>query len=197
MRKIILVISILMFASGCYARMQKTLRDDSLNPITFNHSEKIAVMLTDDGSHTFIYHDDVGNMTSRTAKTTEKTKVYLGSGIVVANKVQAALLGLFSQVERFNTKDREHAILLCKEQDIQFLVVPTILHWEDRNTPWSGRADKVEVKIEVVDITLNKTVNSIIFKAHNEWATLTDKPPEDLLNGEFNKAVVDMFLVGR
>jgi len=39
----------------------------------------------------------------------------------------------------------------------------------------------------------DKIVNSINFVANCEWATLTDKPPEDLLDGEFNKAIVDMF----
>lgn len=190
-RKIIIIVSILMLINGCYARMQQTLRDDRLKPINFNNDEKIAVMLTDDGSHTFVYgvSDDKANMTSQT----EKTEFYLGSGIIVATKVQAALLGLFSQVEKFNTKNKEKAILLCKQQNVKFLVVPTILHWEDRNSPWSGIADKIEVKIELFDMTLDKMVNSIIFKANTEWATLTDKPPEDLLNGEFNKAIVDMF----
>ena len=85
-------------------------------------------------------------------------------------------------------------MLLSKQQNVKYLVVPTILHWEDNNTPWTGISDKIEVKIEVFDITLDKMVNSIIFKANNEWATLTDKPPEDLLNGEFNKAIVNMFV---
>ena len=189
--KIIIIVSILVLINGCYPRMHQTLRDDHFKSINFNNDEKIAVMLTDDGSHTFVYgvSDVEANMTPQT----EKTEFYLGSGIIVANKVQASLLNLFSQVEKLNTKNKEKAILLCKQQNVKFLVVPTILHWEDRNTPWSGISDKIEVKIEVFDMILDKMVNSIIFKANNEWATLTDKPPEDLLNGEFNKAIVDMF----
>lgn len=187
-RNVVIIISILMLISGCYSRMHQILRDDDFKPINYNKDESIAVMLTDDGSHTFIYTDDKNSTTQHT-----KNEFYLGSGIIVATKVQAALLGIFSRVETLNTKNKEKAIILCKQQKINLLVVPTILHWEDRNTPWSGVADKIEVKIEVFNVTLDRAVNSIIFKANNEWATLTDKPPEDLLNGEFNKAIADMF----
>ncbi len=194
MKKILLISLILMLMNACYARQQQALRDDAFTPLTFNSDEKVAVMLTDDGSHTFVYKTFSAD---KSRKPTEKTKVYLGSGIVVANKTQAALLGVFSQVQLLSTKNKEQAISLCKQQNVKFLVVPTILHWEDRNTPYSGSADKIEVKIDVFDIMRNKTVNSIVFQAHNEWATLTDQPPEDLLDGEFNKAIADMFSAGK
>ena len=105
MRKIILIISLLMFINGCYARTQTALRDDQFDPITSSNAEKVAVMLTDDGSYTSFYRDDRGVKTSQP----KETEVYLGSGVVVATKVQASLLGLFSQVEMLNTKNKEQA----------------------------------------------------------------------------------------
>jgi len=188
-----LLILVLLFFSitGCYARMQETLRDDHFKPIKFNTDEKVAVMLSGDGVYKF--SDDFSDENSSLKALADNTKLYLGSGIAVANKVQAALLSIFSEVEMFNTKNKEKAIHLSKRQKVKYLVVPAILHWEDRNTPWSGVADKIEVKIEVFDMKTDKMVNNIIFKANNEWATLSDKPPEDLLDNEFNKAIIDMF----
>ena len=177
--------------SGCYVRTQEIIKDNRFQSPSFHNDEIITVMITDDGKYTFRY-DTYDNFKGE-SKNENIQKLYLGSGITVAHKVQAALLSIFSHVELLNTKNREKAILLSKEQNARFLIIPSILHWEDRNTPWSGIADKIEIKIEIMDIATEKVVNSIIFRAHNEWATLTDQPPEDLLNGKFNEAIISLF----
>jgi hypothetical protein len=62
-----------------------------------------------------------------------------------------------------------------------YFVVPEILHWEDRNTEWSGMPDRVEVKIVVADSRSNTEVASIVISGKSKWATFGGDHPQDLL----------------
>lgn len=54
-------------------------------------------------------------------------------------------IGGFSE----NFKD---AVTQAQRSDQGILIFPTILHWEDQATKWSMIPDKVEVKVDVVDV---------------------------------------------
>jgi hypothetical protein len=61
------------------------------------------------------------------------------------------------------------------------LVYPTILHWEDRATEWSGIPDRVEIKIEIIGATTGKGLDSAIIKGKSGLATFGGDHPQDLL----------------
>nr|CAP48594.1 putative integron gene cassette protein [uncultured bacterium] len=63
----------------------------------------------------------------------------------------------------------------------EFLVYPTILHWEDRATEWSAIPDTVEVKIEVVETETDSSIASAVIKGKSGLATFGGDHPQDLL----------------
>ncbi len=63
----------------------------------------------------------------------------------------------------------------------EYLVYPTILHWEDRATEWSAIPDKVEVKIEVVEAATDRSIASAVIKGNSGLAAFGGDHPQDLL----------------
>jgi hypothetical protein len=62
--------------------------------------------------------------------------VYPNSGKVVARKLVAALIPQYPGSTVSSTSSRS-----------VYLIEPKILHWEDRATEWSGKADRVKVSL--------------------------------------------------
>ena len=75
----------------------------------------------------------------------------------------------------------------------KYLVYPTILHWEDRATEWSGRSDKVEIKVVVVDVLTGNTITGSIIKGSSGLATFGGDHPQDLLPGPVNQFVSTLY----
>jgi hypothetical protein len=74
-----------------------------------------------------------------------------------------------------------------------YLVVPEILHWEDRATEWSGIPDRMEVKITVWDVQRNAVVSSGVLSGKSKWATLGGDHPQDLLPEPVNGFVATLY----
>jgi len=64
---------------------------------------------------------------------------------------------------------------------VDYFVVPEILHWEDRNTEWSGKKDVIEIKITVVDAASGSALASSVISGKSKWATFGGDHPQDLL----------------
>jgi len=62
-----------------------------------------------------------------------------------------------------------------------YLVVPTVVHWEDRATEWSGRPDRIEIEIRAVDVPSTNTISLGSITGKGKWATFGGDVPEDLL----------------
>lgn len=62
-----------------------------------------------------------------------------------------------------------------------YLVVPQILHWEDRATEWSGIPDRIEVEVRVFDGSSLQELSATVISGKSKWATFGGDHPEDLL----------------
>jgi hypothetical protein len=62
-----------------------------------------------------------------------------------------------------------------------YLIVPEILHWEDRATEWSGRPDRLEVRITTFDAATSQAMCSTILRGKSSFWTLGGDQPQDLL----------------
>ena len=62
-----------------------------------------------------------------------------------------------------------------------YYVEPEILHWEDRATEWSGKRDKIEIKVNIYDAASMNTVSSVIFTGKSKWMTFGGDHPQELL----------------
>ena len=58
---------------------------------------------------------------------------------------------------------------------------PIIVLWEDRATEWSGKRDRIIVKITVLDVSSGKLVDATTIQGTSKWATFGGDYPQDLL----------------
>jgi hypothetical protein len=75
----------------------------------------------------------------------------------------------------------DEARLTAREEGATHLVVPTILHWEERATEWSGRPDRIRVLLQVYEVESGKLIDSAEVSGKSRWATFGGDHPQELL----------------
>lgn len=120
-------------------------------------------------------------------------KAYQASGQQTAAAVRAAFARFSDRV----IVSSRCADLPCLQAEgangYTYFVVPEILHWEDRNTEWSGIPDRVEVKLVISDSRSNAEVASIVISGKSKWATFGGDHPQDLLPEPIKQYVESLY----
>jgi hypothetical protein len=62
-----------------------------------------------------------------------------------------------------------------------YVFEPVILQWEDRATEWSGKPDRIQIKILLWNPLAKKVVSTAIERASSKWGTFGGDHPQDLL----------------
>lgn len=118
--------------------------------------------------------------------------VYLGSGHETASAIQTAFLHYSDKVILSNScKEIECLSQLASSES--YLVIPQILNWEDRATEWSGKRDKLEVKISVYNSSNMMLINSTIFNGESKFITWGGDHPQDLLAEPVNSYISKLY----
>ena len=170
----ILVLAVLML-SGCAELLQVTPYVDPSGGVVFTPETRIRVEIANDGAYGKI--------------------VYTGSGQILSQMIYNSLskrLRWASMARKY--EDLDSLLDKTDPSEVRYIVYPTILHWEDRNTPWSRLLDRVNVRIEIIDVELRKTVNSVNIEATNRWLIfVVNDPPEVLLQKPVEDYVASLF----
>jgi len=88
----------------------------------------------------------------------------------------------------------EAALNAAKKHGAAYLVVPTILEWEDRATEWSAIPDRASIKLSIIDTANSETIDSATIKGKSGLATFGGDHPQDLLPkpvGEYVKSLYE------
>lgn len=117
--------------------------------------------------------------------------IYEGSGTATANAVRAAFSRFSNQVQ-VSRHCSQLQCLITNSPVFDYYAVPTILHWEDRATEWSGKVDKIEVKVVVYDRN-QKVLTSQLIHGKSKWATFGGDHPQDLLPGAVNPYIESLY----
>jgi hypothetical protein len=109
-----------------------------------------------------------------------------------------ALADCFAQfarrVEQAKTvESAAESIQKAKTSNCDYLAVPTILHWEDRATEWSGKPDVISIRIELIDVVTGRTIDTVKLDAKSKWATMGGDHPQDLLPEPINEYVTGLY----
>ena len=158
MKKIFFLLMFVFSFTGCMSTYRYDFSDTQ--DIYLDKNRKIAVSVSEDG----YYGDDI----------------YKGSGIFLSNCIR-------TEVSKYSSK----ALVLRKKVSLNdfsetellqfdYIIIPEILHWEDRATAWSGLPDKVEIFIEIYD-SRGALVKEGSFYGESAKATLMSNDPSDLL----------------
>lgn len=118
-------------------------------------------------------------------------QTYPASGSATANAVRAAL-SRFSNNVQLATGCSELSCLTSNSTPYDYYVVPQILHWEDRATEWSGKKDRIELKITVYSRDGSPVASQIISGA-SKWFTFGGDHPQDLLAEPINQYVQSLY----
>ena len=79
------------------------------------------------------------------------SKVYKDSGFVLARKIQDTLRPYTTNTEVIRDYRTIREFTADDLLKYDYVIIPTILQWEDRVTSWSGIADKVTFAIDIYD----------------------------------------------
>ncbi|MCB5185022.1 DUF4823 domain-containing protein [Methylobacillus gramineus] len=123
-----------------------------------------------------------------------EAKTYTGSGANTTQVIKTAFAHHLRRVQSGRIhQDFDVALQHAKTNNFTTLVYPTILHWEDRATEWSGIPDRLEVKIEVVNTADGSVIEEGLIKGKSGWATLGGDHPQDLLAKPVEEFVSSLF----
>lgn len=111
-----------------------------------------------------------------------QSKPYLGSGQLVAQTVAAAFARTAAQVHiAEKTLSNEEVIAAAQKLGAGYVVVPTIAHWEQRSTEWSGRPSKMAIRVTILDAKTGIQLSSTSIEGRSRIVSLTSTSPESLL----------------
>lgn len=120
--------------------------------------------------------------------------IYQGSGM---NTTQIVLMALSRHVNRvesgYDYQPFDEALESARKIGATYLVVPTILEWEDRATEWSGMPDRVSIRLAIVNARTGESIDSVLIKGKSGLATLGGDHPQDLLPNPVEEYVNSLF----
>jgi hypothetical protein len=160
--KPLILITLICFLTGCSATYQRIdVTDQPQEKIPRN--SKILISTPDDGQYA--------------------NKKYEGSGRMTSLEMSAAFKRYSNQVDvTTNCSTTAKCLLEAERSGYVYLIFPEILHWEDRATEWSGKPDRIEVKISTYKVQSKFEIHSTIIAGKGKWFILGGDHPQDLLS---------------
>ena len=173
MSKKLILVFFLFFCAGC-AEYMRVSHGTTAEDADFS-GQSIGILFPNEGS----YRNVVSN----------------GSGKILVAKIKDYLIKRRAVVTVID--EIEGAFENCHEKGAEYLVVPYIMQWEDREFNLSGHRDRVEIKLEMYETGTAKRQSYVVFRSINPWWTFAGKKTEDLLDGDFEKAIIKLFVIER
>lgn len=120
-------------------------------------------------------------------------KVYSGSGSSTVLAFRAAFARYSNEIAI--SSDCQDLACLRRGQfsTSDYLVVPEILHWEDRNTEWSGKKDEVEVKVVIYSGHDGHEIATTIISGKSKLMTFGGDHPQDLLGEPIGEYIDSLY----
>ena len=169
LKKFFTLTGLVWFLSGCatHAYLPQTTADLP----QLSSSEPVYVRVPEDGEY-------------------YQGRPYAGSGRMVASAIRESLFAYTTQVTvGASAESRTAAIKSASQVKATYLFFPDIKHWEDRATEWSGKADRLEASIEVIDVATGKQIHGATLTGKSSWFTLGGDHPQDMLKAPVSEYI--------
>ncbi|MGW8367223.1 MAG: DUF4823 domain-containing protein [Gammaproteobacteria bacterium] len=108
-------------------------------------------------------------------------KAYPESGRMTADATRAAFAPFTTATVATDCRELE-CLKSSRPLADGYYVIPEILHWEDRATEWSGKSDRLEIKLSVYGSQGSAELASTVLTGKSKWATFGGDHPQDLLS---------------
>ena len=160
--KSFILIALICFLAGCSATYQRIDITDQPNHKIPSNS-KVLISTPEDGQYA--------------------NKKYPGSGRMTSAEINSSFKRYSTQVEvTTDCTTVEECLLQAKKGGYKYLVFPEILHWEDRATEWSGKPDRIEIKVSTYEVQSEIVIYASILAGKGRWAIPGGDRPQDLLS---------------
>jgi len=120
-------------------------------------------------------------------------KAYENSGQMTAAVVDVEFSKFTSEVKVSDACDLDDCLSTLNESEYGYLVDTEILNWEDRATEWSGKPDRISVKMSVYDLSTGDRLSHVILEGKSKWATMGGDHPQDLLPEPVGQYVASLY----
>lgn len=108
--------------------------------------------------------------------------IYPGSGRQTARAVATAFAKHLARVDIMAAPATSaEQLAAARSGGFDYLVTPSIAHWEDRATEWSGRPDRIEIELRTLRTSNGTTINLGSIVGRSRWGTMGGDSPEDML----------------
>jgi len=111
---------------------------------------------------------------------------YPGSGLMTSQSIIKAFARHTKLAMTIICSTIDSCLNEAKKNGYSYLVYPEILHWEERATEWSGKPDRIEIKVTLFTVDNGEIVHSAVLAGRSKWVTLKWDHPQDLLPGTVN-----------
>ena len=171
------VVVVALVLTGCASTPEESYQTSSLLDArtgALSSGTALAVAVEGDGSYAGKPYPNSGNMTSTAmmkALSSYTSKLSAAPGYLSERDARAA----------------------ASTRQAEYLVYLSILHWEERATEWSGKPDRIEVEIRLIDLSKDEIVESTLITGSSKWATFGGDHPQDLLIKPFNDYAKGLF----
>jgi hypothetical protein len=160
--------------AGCVASYHVSSLSGAHNNLTLDKNIAVYVNVPQDGAY--------------------ESKIYYGSGQIVAQAVAAAFSRVSTRVHVAETQLRnDEAIAFARDLNAGYVVVPTITHWEHRATEWSGRPSRMTIRITIIDAVTGNQITSTSIEGRSRIVSFTSTSPESLLRNPLAKYINDIY----
>lgn len=108
---------------------------------------------------------------------------YVNSGEMTQNALFNELKRLNIKVEKEkHTQEKQISLINARDKGFDILIFPTILHWEDRATEWSGLRDRAKINLELISTQSEQTIDNALLDLVGTWWTFGGLHPQDMVN---------------
>lgn len=159
------------FLSGCASTYQQTNRVKSTT--TLDPKKAVVVSTPQDGRF--------------------EADIYRNSGIMTSRAVQSAFERHADKVRLIEDCYGADCLDQINSAEYGYYVAPKILHWEERATEWSGRPDRIEIRLVIYDTATKEIIADGTYSGVSKWATMGGDHPQDLLPEPTNAYVNGLY----
>lgn len=109
-------------------------------------------------------------------------RLYPGSGATTTREVTTALSAHTSRVRAApSVASRQANLAAARQTAADYLLEPAIFHWEERATEWSGRPDRIGLRLDLIEVSSGRRIDSTVIAGKSRALSFGGDQPQHLL----------------
>lgn len=121
-------------------------------------------------------------------------KAYTHSGKATANVIYSAFYKHFNRVEIAPSGEKfEEGLQKAKSTGFAYLINSKLSHWADHATEWSGARDRIDMNLDIFEVSSGRLLDSVNFIGNGPWLTFGGYHPEHIVAKSIDEYIAKLF----